>query len=230
MALSDDEVSVLLTEAGPRWAVSLTEASPDRDGVPASWSAVVAAQTPQSRVQAAAALWRAVLGDDMAQTQQMITHECADVRLGRSDGQWCLVYLVEHHAGKPYREIRAWVGLEPRPFDDAHPFARCVPSQIASFIATIHDGWTAINRETNGLQAQQYWQSVADAAGETDWSWWEFEPRPESLMVIGTDGGVDCCLSPDIPAGHGVLVYPGDAPDDPKPLADLLDDIVAATL
>lgn len=211
-----------------------TELLPDGGapaGLPEQWRPIAGASEASTRRDIALGLWNDEFLAMVPRTAQLLRTELVDVRVAHRGDEHVLVYVVEHHAGTPQREVRTWVGGTPDSTAELPELWDAVPGPLQEFLLAVHGGFTAADREAFGPQAPRYLGTVAENAGDPDGiEGWEYQPDSTRLLVIATDGGVDCCVSPDLPGGQGVLVYQGDEPDPAQPIGELLDEIIHATL
>jgi len=230
MTVTDQEIDEQLQVNGLPSA-ELLPIGQDPADLPNPWRPIATADEASARADAALGLWNDAFLAMVPRTAELFRNELVDVRVARRDGGYQLVYVIEHYPGTPHREVRVWVGGALDPAAELPQLWDSVPAPLQEFLLTVHGGLTAANRETFGPQAPRYLGTVAENAGESDGiEGWEHQPDSTRLLVLATDGGVDCCVSPDLPAGEGVLIYDGDEPDPPQPLGELLDEIIHATL
>ncbi|WP_018180920.1 hypothetical protein [Jongsikchunia kroppenstedtii] len=230
MTVTDQEIVEQLEVYGRQPAEILPVGQSATD-LPSPWRPIAAAEQAPARIESALGLWNEAFLAMIPRTAELFRTELVDVRVARRDGEYLLLYIVEHYPDTPHREVRVWVGGQPDPGGAVPELWDCVPAALREFLQTVHGGLTAADREAFGPQAPRYLQTLAEIAGAPDGiPGWDYEPDSTRLLLIATDGGADCCVSPDLPEGEGVLIYQGDEPDPPQPVGLLLDEIIDATL
>lgn len=219
---------------------AVTRLAPEqRDMVPASWLPVFDAADPSTRVAAALSLWTDGARSLVPQFWAVLEAFLVDAWVGRRADRPVLVYVVEflfRFADEDYeqdqRTVAVWVGELPAPEAvTRYPeLWSAAPAELVKFFRTVHGSFTVPDRQSFGLMAVDAIPTLAEVFEELDVDPLVYEsgPQPDRLlMVTQTYSGSRLCLSPDLPAGHAVIVRGYNDPDPTsKAFTTLLDDLV----
>ncbi|MFV8170934.1 hypothetical protein [Mycolicibacterium peregrinum] len=210
-----------------------------REMVPASWLPVFDAADPSARATAALSLWTDGARSLVPQFWAVLQAFLVDAWVGRRDDRPVLVYVVEflfRFTDEEYvqdqRTVAVWVGEPPTPGAVMRypELWSAAPAELAEFYRTVHGSFTVPDRQSFGLMAVDAMPTLAEVFEELDVDPLVYEsgPQPDRLlMVTQTYSGARLCLSPELPAGHAVIVRGYDDPDpSSKAFTTLLDELV----
>jgi hypothetical protein len=199
--------------------------------IPSGWRSIVTSNTERSRCDAALALWHRDILLALPSFAAELSQHLLDVRACLSDRGPVLLYVIER--SDPWGTRIGWA---PDDESETPVFWESIPDLARLFLRETHAGFTAPDGESLGIVPPSYMMTLAEFAG-----WpegipdWDKFPESEGvarvastrLIRIGVSGGVDYCVSPDLP-GKLALVYEGDI--DPKPFWQALDELMVSDL
>lgn len=207
------------------WSVEFVapDAAPSAD-LPPPWRPLVTEPDPRARCTAAAQLWNADWTALVPRFWSRFTERLVDVRVARAGRGALLVYVAPGDDGTPL----AWVGWAPRADGARPPFWESLPEPARAFLDGVHDGFTGNDSESYGLLPRAFMTTFAEYAESPDGlpGWDDDSPvRSTRLLRVATNGGgLEYCVSPDLPAGTLALVYEGDV--DPQPFGEGFDEFL----
>ncbi|MGB3325067.1 hypothetical protein [Mycolicibacterium fortuitum] len=235
MSVTEDEIDAQFRR-GPAISRLVPE---QREMVPASWLPVFDAADPSARAVAALSLWTGGAQTLMPEFWAVLQEFLVDAWVGLRDDRPVLVYVVEftfRYADVGYeqtqRTVAVWVGEPPAPEAvTRYPeLWSAAPAELVDFYRTVHGSYTVPDGQSFGLLAVDAMPTLADVFEELDVDPLQYEsgPQPDRLlMVTQIYSGTRLCLSPELPAGHGIVVRGYDDPDpSSKDFATLLDELV----
>ncbi len=199
---------------------------PDSTQVPARWRAIADSGDAAERCELARSMWNASFLALVPRFAAALTNELADVRVGTLDGEWILVYALEHIDGED-RDVVSWIGWDPDSFGVEPECWSCIPQPLQTFLRDVHAGFTAPDLLSFGPRRPRHIRTVAAASGLPGGiDGWMSEPDSTRLWSIAqTYSRLICCVSPDLQPGQGALTYGRDV-DAPQDLGGLLDQVI----
>lgn len=210
-----------------------------REMVPASWLPVFDSTDPSTRAAAALSLWTDGARRLVPRFWAVLQAFLVDAWVGRRDDRPVVVYVVEfefHFADEHYeqdqRTVAVWVGEPPTPEAvTRYPeLWSAAPAELVEFYRTVHGSFTVPDRQSFGLMGVDAMPTLAEVFEELDVDPLVYEsgPQPDRLlMVTQIYSGARLCLSPELPAGHAVIVHGYNDPDpSSKTFTTLLDELV----
>ncbi|MFE6862466.1 hypothetical protein [Nocardia sp. NPDC057668] len=208
--------------------VSLVDSdSPDLATVPDQWRDITDATTSQARCLAALRLWNTALLEFVPDFAAHLRAELADVRIGRLDHEWVLVYALEHF-DDAQRYVLCWIGWDPATFgESAPPQWDGVPQPLRTFLHEVHAGFTAPDEMSFGPVQPRRMGTFAEMNGCPDGvpEWTDVPDSTRLLPLVTTYSRVHGCVSSDLAPGDGVVLH-NFALDPPEPVGPMLDHLL----
>ncbi|MEU0539109.1 hypothetical protein ABZ319_04505 [Nocardia sp. NPDC005978] len=201
--------------------------SPDLATVPERWRDIATAATTQARCREALRLWNAEFLELVPEFAAILREELADVRIGTVDGEWVLIYALEHF-DEEQRYVLCWIGWDPATFGASDPpLWDSVPEPLQAFLREVHAGFTAPDWMSFGPVQPRRMGTFAELNDSPDGipEWMDFPDSTRLLPLVSTYSRVHGCVSPDLPQGEGVVLYNFDL-DPPEPVGHMLDHIL----
>ncbi|MFE3192606.1 hypothetical protein ACFXHA_26605 [Nocardia sp. NPDC059240] len=194
--------------------------------VPVRWRATVEAIDPQERCRAALSLWNSEFLELVPTFAENFRSELAEVRIGRVENQWVLIYAAEHYDDERY--VACWIGWDPTTFGDRRPpLWDAIPEPVQRFLREVHAGFTAPDWRSFGPVQPRRMLTFAARSGYPDGipGWNAAVDSTRLLPLAATYSGLLACVSPDLPPGQAVLIYQGDL-DPSRDVGQVLDKIL----
>lgn len=203
--IDDDAVTDLLTGYELAFVGS---GAPELALLPEPWRPIAFGPDEATRTRTALTLWNPELIALLPRFWGMLTGRLVDVRAAVAGGYPVLVYVARTNGDEPI----AWVGIDPRTLGIPPPLWAAVPAPLRAFLTDVHAGFTAPDGESYGAIAPSSMTTLAEYADFPDGiPGWDDDGIPSTrLLRLTTDGGIDVCASPDLPAGQIAIVYEGD--------------------
>ncbi|MGW4247901.1 hypothetical protein [Nocardia sp. NPDC004722] len=194
--------------------------------IPKRWRAIAEATDPRDRCRAALSLWNSEFWEMVPTFAETFRSELADVRIGRVEEQWVLIYAAEHYDDE--RSVVCWIGWDPATFGDSEPpLWDSIPKPLQRFLREVHAGFTAPDWRSFGPVQPSRMLTLAARNGYPEGipGWKAAIDSTRLLPLAATYSGLLACVSPDLPPGQAVLIYQSDL-DPARDVGPVLDEIL----
>jgi hypothetical protein len=189
------------------WIITAT------DVVPRRWRSVLDAADAEARCDAARALWPAAVLAELPRFHDALLTELTDVRpvlaaIGDGPASPALVYITATDD-----EVATWIGCVPGAGAVPPLFRGSFPDLLLELIGDVHAGFVSAGPLWYGVTRPEYMRTYAEMSGFPDgFPDWDERNQVSStrLLHIGSHGyGLQCFVSPDVPAGRIARIYDG---------------------